>query len=220
MSLAKNIIKWFDETKGEGKNFDVRFTGKESRGFLNGFMFLIASVHCFAEKGSQIESNLHIIAYICLTLRDCVSLFNRLDISDVQVMDLEQQCQRFFRIYQLFIDFHPTVWHLGHVVPVHVKEMKAKYDLGLGLNSMEGRESKHVSIARYSSNTTQQSRWPPTTRSTSYIPERALSDPNYCYCGYHKDPSDRKCVFCLHPHRIKILQSVLKGKNLLTSDGI
>ena len=38
-------------------------------------------------------------------------------------------------------------------MPAHTKDMFGKYGLGLGLNSMEGREAKHVSIARYCRNT-------------------------------------------------------------------
>lgn len=37
--------------------------------------------------------------------------------------------------------------------------MKEKYGFGLGLNSMEGREAKHVFISKYSQNTMFHSRW-------------------------------------------------------------
>jgi hypothetical protein len=39
-SLAKRIVRWFNETKAAGKAFDCRFTGKDSRGFLHNFMLL------------------------------------------------------------------------------------------------------------------------------------------------------------------------------------
>ena len=37
--LAKKIIKWFNDTRANGKDFDYRFTGKDSRLFLHNFMF-------------------------------------------------------------------------------------------------------------------------------------------------------------------------------------
>ena len=37
--LAKKIIRWFNETGGEGKEFDYRFTGKDSRLFLQNFVY-------------------------------------------------------------------------------------------------------------------------------------------------------------------------------------
>lgn len=42
---------------------------------------------------------------------------------------------------------------------VHAKEMKVKYGMELALNSMEGREAKHISISRYCNNTNYQTRW-------------------------------------------------------------
>lgn len=228
--LAKRVIKWFDETKGEGKAFDYRFTGKESRGFLHDFMYLIAAVEPFAIRGSKSELNLHVLSYLCLTLRDCVSLFCRLKISDQQVIELKQLCTRYFKIHFLHFGFHQTAWTLGNVVPVHTKELKDKYDMGLGLNSMEGREAKHISIARYSKNTNYQSRWDqifrhefisliwlrerghnidvPSTTSDQYIPKRVEKD-EYCYCGYAKeDLTVSSCKFCSSPFRGALVSKV------------
>ena len=42
--LAKQIVRWFIENRG--KEFDYRFTGKDSRLFLQNFMLLISSVSC------------------------------------------------------------------------------------------------------------------------------------------------------------------------------
>lgn len=36
--LAKKVTKWFDKTKANGKSFDYRFKGKDSRLFLLHFM--------------------------------------------------------------------------------------------------------------------------------------------------------------------------------------
>jgi hypothetical protein len=89
--------------------------------------------------------------------------------------------------------------------------MMTKYGLGLGLNSMEGREAKHVAIYKYAANTAYLYRWeqvfrheyisliwlrqqgynakikaPSATR--SYIPKRVSSkNPEFCYCGFNKN---------------------------------
>jgi hypothetical protein len=42
--LANQVIRWFNETKSAGREFDYRFTGKDSRLFLQNFMLLISSV--------------------------------------------------------------------------------------------------------------------------------------------------------------------------------
>jgi hypothetical protein len=98
--------------------------------------------------------------------------------------------------------------------------MMTKYGLGLGLNSMEGREAKHVAIYKYAANTAYLYRWeqvfrheyisliwlrqqgynakikaPSATR--SYIPKRVSSkNPEFCYCGFNKNVSDEfyRCI--------------------------
>ena len=39
--LAKKIMKWFDDSKGNTKSLDYRFTGQETRRFLHNFMYMI-----------------------------------------------------------------------------------------------------------------------------------------------------------------------------------
>ena len=51
--LGKKIVKWFNETQANSKNFDYRFTGRESRFFLHNFMYLIDAVEPSAKPGSK-----------------------------------------------------------------------------------------------------------------------------------------------------------------------
>ena len=111
-----------------------------------------------AEPGRP-KTILHVIAYICLCLRDCVSLFSRINISDDEICRISRLCHDYFRVNALFFRVNPTIWTIGHIVPNHTQYMKDKYGLGLGLNSMEGREAKHVFIAKYSKSTNFFSRW-------------------------------------------------------------
>ena len=232
---AKKIVKWFNETRADGRNFDYRFTGKESRGFLHNFMYLIGVVEPSIQPGTKRHFTLHVLAYFCLTLRDCVSLFSRIEITDKDLIELECHCRTLFTINCLFFSHHPTVWHLGHIVPLHVKEMKKKYGMGLALNSMEGREAKHISIARYSHNTIYRSRWEQVFRheyisllwlrkrgynidkhssvSVHYIPKRATENPDYCYCGMEKAPQISRCTFCQHKLRDVILNKVKEASS-------
>ena len=154
----KKVTKWFDDTKANGKSFDYRFTGKDSRLFLLHFMSLIAAVESRAIACRE-TTILHVIAYICLCLRDCVSLFSRLAISDEEVSELKTLCTNYFRANAVFLYVNPTVWTIGHLAPAHTQQMKEKYGFGLGLNSMEGRGAKHVFISKYSQNTMFHSRW-------------------------------------------------------------
>ena len=137
------------------------------------------------------------------------------------------------------------MWTLGCVVPVHTEEMKRCYGLGLGLNSMEGREAKHIAISKYCQNTSYAQRWEqvfhhefisliwlPThgytsskvninssstgTSSLSYVPKRVRNkDPAYCICGLEKELSADCCRFCCHELREKVKKSIDICKSLL-----
>ena len=122
---------------------------------------------------------------------------------------------------------NPTVWTLGHVVPVHTREIFTKYGVGWSINSMEGREAKHQAIARYAQNSTFNTRWQQvfhhefvsliwlqekgnnltntTSSKETYIPNR-VSEPNFCYCGM--PATDTMCKYCSHRFRSDIVNSV------------
>ena len=94
--LAKEVKRWFNETKGSGKDFQYRFTVQESRMFLHNFMFLIDSLSepCDNEKHSF---TLHVFAYICLQLRQSVSVFCRVVNVTLKDIDLlRQYCTKMF----------------------------------------------------------------------------------------------------------------------------
>ena len=167
-----------------------------------------------------------------------VSLFSRLAISDEEVSELKTLCTNYFRANAVFFYVNPTVWTIGHLVPAHTQHMKEKYGFGLGLNSMEGREAKHVFISKYSQKTMFHSRWQQiflhefvslvwlrakgynccnaNFSILSYIPKQVSnSDPAVCYCGLEKGISNEKCRFCSSDVRTKIELSVQRGKNLI-----
>ena len=233
--LANKIIRWYNECQSIGKSFEYRFTGKDSRCFLQNFMFLIDVVEPFLKDKTKALFTIHVLAYLCLTLRDCVSVFTRIEVTDSQLDDLERNCRTYYVLHYLHFNHHPTAWTLGNVVPHHAKDMKLKYGFGLGLNSMEGREAKHISISQYSKNTHYKSRWEQIFQHEyisllwlrekgynskklasdcslryMYTPKRASVDPKFCYCGCEKETESATCCrFCGHKFR-KLLRDKVK----------
>ena len=57
-------------------------------------MYLIAAVEPFRKQGPRQEFTLHVLSYLCLMLRKCVTLFNRIEIKDEDLVD--QHACRFF----------------------------------------------------------------------------------------------------------------------------
>ena len=98
--------------------------------------------------------------------------------------------------------------------------------MGLGINIMEGREAKHVALAKFARNTHHSNRWHhmfkhefislvwlrengyDTTKykctGNVYIPQRCYT-PEFCHCGERKDVLKTKCAFCSDP-----IQNIIK----------
>ena len=114
--------------------------------------------------------------------------------------------------------------------------MKVKYGLGLALNSMEGREVKHIAISKYAANTTYMYSWEQlfcyehislvwlrehgynakvkvTSTTRSYVPKRVCSsNPEFCNCSFIKLVYEDYCRFCSHELRQRIKESIEKCK--------
>ena len=105
--LAKRIISWFDNTKANGKQFDYRFTGKDSRLFHNNFMYLVDIADAHADTSNE-RFVIHVIAFICLYLRDAISLFSRLHIADEEISKLKELCLKHHRACALFFSGNAT----------------------------------------------------------------------------------------------------------------
>lgn len=234
--LANKIKRWFNDSNGSGKDFQYRFTGQDSRMFLHNFMFIIDSLREPSDTEKD-EFSLHTFAYISLQLRDSVSVFCRVVNVTVEELDLlKLYCLNFFRACCLFTrSISPTIWNVGHLIPAHALQVFEKYQLGLNVVSMEGRESKHVAIARYSRNTNFSGRWWQIFRyefvqmiwlrergyysidnidyKQTYIPSKVTTGDS-CWCGFQKD-SQGKCHYCSHKYRKVIEDSVHAGTLLM-----
>ena len=155
------------------------------------------------------------LVYIGTRLRDCCSIFNRFHMEETDIPKLNSLAVEYFRANAMFLptSVNPTVWNIGHMLPMHVKQVFDSYNQGFLTVTMEGREAKHVALKRLSVNTTYQNRWQEIfrhefimliwlpeqghepcscePRKSVYIPPRVFEDPACCYCGLEKaDQSD------------------------------
>ncbi|XP_048580094.1 uncharacterized protein LOC116606566 isoform X1 [Nematostella vectensis] len=233
--LAKRVRQWYNETQGKKGDLQYRFTGKESRLFCHNFMRLLKYLSSEEDTPKQKQTVLALV-YIGIRLRDCCSIFNRLDINEQDIAKLEVAAIEYCHANKLFLPYtiNPTIWTLGHVLPVHARDVFSKYQQGLLTVTMEGREAKHIALQRLSHNTTYQSRWQEifrhefimlvwlpeqghqpcsyTESKDVYIPER-VNDPAYCYCGLLKaSPANTHCCFCGDKLMTLIHESVVNKK--------
>lgn len=213
--LRKKLLTWFKS--GRAKKFDYRFTGRDSRLLAHNFMSLINALTSL-DDSDQIKLKLATIAFCCLKLRDAVSIFSRVIVDKEVLIEMKSCCSQFFNaVSLLLLNVTPTVWTVGYAIPYHSDLLFQKYGIGLGINSMQGREAKHVCLQQYARHSSVSRRWHNVlkhdyissvflrkqdpfhfayhkTRS-SYIPKR-ISSSGFCYCGYEKDETVSKCVYC------------------------
>ena len=235
--LAKKAKKWIDETHASGPELQYRFTGKDSRRLCHNFMMLVKSLSNDNDAKADRQAIL-VLAFMGQRLGDSVSLFNRFDIKEADLDQLHHVATEYFRINAMFVAdaVNPTIWTLGHIVPVHACQVFRKYNQGLGLVTMEGHEAKHIYLKKLSENTTYQDRWDDifkhefimliwlpeqgikhsdsSSKNVAYIPHTVLNkDPLYCYCGLLKEnPIAAKCSYCSDPIMQQIEQSISEGK--------
>ena len=225
--------RWFQSERS--RPFDYRFTGKESKLFCHNFMYLISCLYTAVPQPSAAFSlKLHALAYLGLNLRDAVSMYTRQSITPDILTDLKKKCLHVFNTFSMFLNsVTPTVWTIGYVIPFHAQITMDKFNCGLGINTMQGREAKHVKIKQYAEHSLPANRWDLVFRhefvttlylrqqdphaamyksnKVSYIPKRVECD-DFCYCGLPKHAEQVQCNFCCDPLRLAIHKSCESGK--------
>jgi len=117
---------------------------------------------------------------------------------------MKEMCKKLFTACCIFEkSVSPSLWTLCNATPDHASQTLLNYGLGLGCNSIEGREQKHQKIAKYAENTTFQNRWPQIFRH-EYIQLIFLRENGYDTIKYLKRESsyipnrnEKSCPKCL-----------------------
>ena len=157
-----------------------------------------------------------------------------MQIDERVLQELKDCCKLYFNACALLLDkITPTVWTIGYVIPYHSELLYNKYGLGLGINTMQGREAKHVRVAQYAKHATLTTRWKSVLKhdyitsvwlwrqdpmSVSYHKCKEVYEPQdmdnmvYCYCGLDKTPGNDKCAFCSSDLYQSIANSARAGK--------
>ena len=228
--LSKKIKRWFNDNNGAAKkDFGFRFRGKESFHFMQTFPELISMIYRNDAINDLAKYRLVQIHCQSILMRELLSFCVR--ITSFNAADLEKMKnigKKLFTLSCLF-DNHmsPSLWTLCNVTPIHASICFEKYNMGLGCNTMEGREQKHQAITRYAENTTFQNRWPLIFRH-EYIQLIHLRENGFDKLNHIKRTkpyvpvlnngctncamiiSDGKCFLCDTKFQKKVEESILK----------
>ena len=217
--LSKKIQRWFNDNSGKTeRDFAFRFRGKESFNFMQSFPELIMMIFTNVTQ-ADLKQRLAQIHYQCILLQKQLSFSVRVvDFDENLLQEMILTGTRLFKATCIFNQRKsPSLWTLCNAAPIHAKICFEKYNLGLGCNTMEGREQKHQSIAKYAENTTFQNRWSLIFRhefiQLIYLRENGFDNVNYrkkvipyvsehCYsncsnCLASIVPGQLMCFLCL-----------------------
>jgi len=139
--LYKKIVKWFREKRKE-KAFECRFTGEETQKFCSNFMDVIEAVISPNDTEAS-NAKLYALAFSGLKLRNACSLMTRVtDIDQKGIDDLEKSCQEYFICSSLFsTSVTLSMCTVGLCAPYHTRSLFSAFQVGLGINTMQGRQS-------------------------------------------------------------------------------
>lgn len=210
---------------------------KESRMFCWHFMEVISTFLEISDLDDNTILKLHSLAYTAMKLRDCVSVFTRVTLTEQDIKDLKENAQLYFNACIIFGNTSAcpnTQWTIGYAIPYYTEKLYKETGYGLGLNTTQGREAKHTKLAKFAENAIKSQRWEQVmkhdfisnvwlreqqakastqastkdgTSKVQYIPLRCLNDPKYCHCGLSKAVSEAKCTICSSGLMIEIDKS-------------
>ena len=203
--LSTKVKQWFNEKGGKlDGEFTYRFRGKESFALLKNFPELVSLMVNKVSADPSIMSALHKIYFQMIQLRKVVSYSVRSSNFDEKALhEMEEACHLLYKACCVTDNrVSPSLWTLCCAAPYHAKTTLQKYGLGLGVNTMEGREQKHQMISKYANNTTYQNRWPMIFRhefiQLIYLRENGFDDITYKRRAkrYIPDCIENHCVKC------------------------
>ncbi|CAH1794083.1 unnamed protein product [Owenia fusiformis] len=201
--LKYRLEKWYLECRKKGQPLSVRFTGEDCLKFCRGFCDVIQAVMPSSLSNSSLF-NVAKFTYAFVHLRICASLFSRVEISQIDVENLEYHARLYFNCVALFFGkISLTQWLIGYAIPRHTEEIYEEFGYGLGLNSTQGREAKHRQIKKYVEHSVKSKRWETCLRhdwvENVWLKSNDLSGENYsknsdkALCIYHEDDSHCLC---------------------------
>ena len=174
------------------------------------------------------------VAFAALQLRDAVSKFSRVETNAAICQELKVHCQLFFNTCSLLMkSVNPTVWTVRYAIPFHNAALFREFGFGLGINTMQGREAKHVTLSSFARHATLSTRWSLVMRheyissiwlrkidpfhfryakcKDKYITKEAHL-PEFCYCGFKLDENEAKCFYCSSSLYEAVSRSAQKGE--------
>jgi len=143
---------------------------------------------------------------------------NRIDIDEQGIVNLDKNCKQYFICSSLFLsNLTLSMWTVGFCVPYHARQLFESLGVGLGINTMQGREAKHQKLKHYADFSLPNDRWAKvflhehmsliwlrqqnphlvkySKSKLQYILDKCYQD-SFCFCGLPKAEHEAGCQYC------------------------
>jgi hypothetical protein len=192
-------------------------------------------LHALSKKTDPPETKLKIasIAFCCLQLRDAMSYFSCVDITLAELEQCKKASSYLFNANALLLkSVTPTLWTIGYAIPRHMEILYDRHGMRLGINSMQGREAKHVRLSEFAKHSTKSTKWSMvlrhdymcnvwicmhepahilyTTDKYNYIPKEIELN-TFCYCGF-PICKGQQCSICISDVFKAVKETAIAGE--------
>ena len=226
LGYLTSVVKdhYNDESQRHNK-LPVRLIGDQAIALANFSYRLIDGLKISDESPAQKLRRLA-LGKIAEFLRNAGALFNKIEVSPVDLAQLKEFCTMYFNLYALFfeMDVNVTVWSIGYAIPYHAAKLYDSYKVGYGIISLQAKEAKHsgikndLDLTNRSNASSDKGKWWQVKRATYvrafYLPEHQpmpssytshyksrlpshINTENFCNCGRSKEISDDTCMACV-----------------------
>ncbi|XP_065639723.1 uncharacterized protein LOC136072530 [Hydra vulgaris] len=237
--LAKNIREHYQNESKRMNKLETRLIGAQAVSLAQ-YSFRLVDILQIENESNIQKLKRTVLAKICESLRDAGVLIIKYNItSENYSADVAKYCVRYFNLFSLFFpeSCQSTVWTMGYIVPYHAKDIYTKYNIGYGVLTMQGKESKHSSLKQQLKNNSnrsvssdEQGKWHQLMRSSFvrniYLPYHFpmnityhthyksrvpanLDSESICHCS-RQLVSEQLCDCCIFA--IPLMQCVEKGE--------
>ena len=99
--LKKQLAKWLIDDRSRDKDFSYRFTGKDSKFILQGFMYLLNAIRGDSPD-LKLLSKLLFLSFAAIKLRDCSACFSMYSLSEENLLNTSSLAHDYFFATVLF----------------------------------------------------------------------------------------------------------------------
>ena len=126
--LYKKVKKWCSQ--GRKGTLSYRFTGKETKKMCQRFTSILEAISHDDDTPQQ-QLQISSFAFIGLQLRDPISRFSRVTITEDVLQEIKGSCKRYFNTCSLLLDtVTPTVWTIDYAIPYQTELLYRKLGSG------------------------------------------------------------------------------------------